>query len=460
MLDDANRSQGHPQPVKPNGSGRRAGVRLPERAQVLVRARQTQNERLIGWIQLGMIVLFWTLYLIAPRPADGRTAMMAPVPMALLALVAITLVRLAIAYRGSLPEWLHVLSIVADTVLLLGLIWAFHLQYGQPAAFSLKVPTFAYLFVLIALRALHANPHHVLAAGLSAAIGWAVLTFLAVESSPPGTVTRDFVAYLTSNAILVGAELDKILALLVVTAVLALAADRAQETQRIAAREEVAARDLGRFLSRGVAQVVTLADNQVQAGMATQRDAAIIMLDIRGFTRLSIIMGPTEVVQVLSALHARIVPLIWQHGGVVDKFLGDGLMVTFGAVTPTATPEADAVRALDAVMDAAAAWRDELAASQGGVRLEVNGALTAGPVVFATVGTGERLEYTVIGEAVNLAAKLEKHNKVAGTRALVEDFAYRTALEQGYVPARPHDHLRGERLHGVSKAMDVVVLRA
>ena len=60
--------------------------------------------------------------------------------------------------------------------------------------------------------------------------------------------------------------------------------------------------------------------------------------------------------------------------------------------------------------------------------LEVNGAVSAGPVVFATLGGGDRLEYTVIGEAVNLAAKLEKHNKAASTRALTSAATYELAV--------------------------------
>ena len=64
-----------------------------------------------------------------------------------------TVARLVLSYRMRLPGWLLVVSMLADTALLLGLIWWFHIQYGQPAAFSLKVPTFIYIFVFIALRA-------------------------------------------------------------------------------------------------------------------------------------------------------------------------------------------------------------------------------------------------------------------------------------------------------------------
>ena len=200
------------------------------------------------------------------------------------------------------------------------------------------------------------------------------------------------------------------------------------------------------------------AEVRIEAGSAADRHAAILMLDIRGFTRLSTALPAAEVVKILSSLHARIVPLIQAHGGVVDKFLGDGVMVTFGAITPSATADADAVRAFEVVMDVAQRWSDEVEATMSH-RLEVNGALASGPVVFATLGSAERLEYTVIGEAVNLAAKLEKHNKSEGTRALVEAQTYHRAIGSGYAPMAAHEMRDGCRLHGVDHTVDVVVLR-
>src|SRR5262249_31248882 len=146
----------------------------------------------------------------------------------------------------------------------------------------------------------------------------------------------------------------------------------------------------------------------------------------------SMTVPPREVVRLLTSLHARVIPAIEANGGIIDKFLGDGVMATFGAVESSSTAAADALRALDNAMAEAASWRRELAKIDGTVELDVNGAVAAGPVVFATLGNADRLEYTVIGEAVNLAAKLEKHNKVEGTRALVPLATLELAHAQGY----------------------------
>ena len=70
---------------------------------------------------------------------------------------------------------------------------------------------------------------------------------------------------------------------------------------------------------------------QVTAGTGKTRDAAILMVDIRGFTHLATIVEPDDLVCLLADYQSRIVPIIQHHGGAIDKFMGDGIMATFGA---------------------------------------------------------------------------------------------------------------------------------
>lgn len=430
---------------------------VPRRVAALIRAREEESERLIGWVQLVMVATFATLYAIAPRPLDAGMSMLAPVPLALIAYAAFTAARLWLSHRGYLPGWLLVLSILVDMALLFGLIWTFHLQYEQPAAFSLKVPTFIYVFGFIALRALRFDHRYVLSAGLFAVIGWALIVVLAIQASDGPGITRHFVTYMTSNSILIGAEFDKMFTILMVTALLTVAVWRARSVLVTAVREEAAGREVRRFLSQGVAEAIAGSETLIEAGHAVERDAAVLMLDIRGFTHFSTKVAPKDVVQMLTSLHVRIIPIVRAHGGVVDKFLGDGVMATFGAVTPSKTAAADALRALDAIMQEAEVWRRAMPQLGVATPLEVNGAVAAGPVVFATLGGIDRLEYTVIGEAVNLAAKLEKHNKTARTRALTSAKTYELAVAQGYAvpcPRRP-----GSSVAGVSEPFELVVLK-
>ena len=431
---------------------------LPERVQALIRDREDVSERLIGWVQLGLVLTFSALFFLAPRPVDAGMPMFEPVPIALAAYALFTLLRLLLAYRGRLPWGVLVASILIDTALLMTLIWSFHSQYGQPGAFSLKVPTFVYVFVFIALRGLRFDYRYVLLTGVSFAIGWALMLLAAIKIDGVGAITRNFGQYLTSNRILIGAEFDKILAILLMTLLLAAAVRRAQAMLVLATREEAAGREIRRFLSGGVAEAIASSDQLIEAGEAVERDAAIVMLDIRGFTRLAETMPPQGLVEMLTGFHARIVPLIEIHHGVIDKFLGDGVMITFGAVRPSDTACADALRALDAIIADAAVWRAEMGPAGSAVALDVNGAAASGRVVFATLGSARRLEFTVIGEAVNLAAKLEKHNKAEGSRALTSAATMEQAIKQGYIARGSFRLIAAASVGGVATPLDIVAL--
>jgi adenylate cyclase len=184
----------------------------------------------------------------------------------------------------------------------------------------------------------------------------------------------------------------------------------------------------------------------------------VLMLDIRGFTKVSQTLSARETVQVLTSFHSTIVPLVAAHNGVIDKFLGDGVMITFGAVKPSHIAAADALRALDSIIAASVKWTAAQAAggTTKGQPLEVNGAAVAGPVVFAALGNGQRLEFTVIGDAANLAAKLEKHNKALGCRALTTTETWDLAVSQGYIQRGKPRARTASSVAGVTGSIDLV----
>jgi adenylate cyclase len=431
--------------------------RLPERVERAVREQQDASEALIGWIQLAVVVTFAALYAVSPK-TFAADAPFRPVPWAIGIYFLFTVARLALAYRMRLPAWLLTLSILIDMGLLFGLIWSFHLQYGQPPSFYLKAPTLLYVFIFIAMRALRFEAKYVVLAGLAAALGWLAMVLYVVLFDPDqAMVTRDYVHYLTSNSILLGAEFDKIISILVVTAILALAITRARALLTRAVAEGAAARELSRFFSPEIAQRITGAEMEIAAGQGELREAAILMLDIRSFTRYAATLPPAEVIAMLAEYQARMVPLIRAHGGTVDKFLGDGIMATFGAAQPSPRYAADALAALLACLAEAQEWA--AARERGGLpALAVNGAVATGRVVFGAVGDSARLEYTVIGDAVNLSAKLEKHNKRARSRGLATAEAVALAEAQGWRPIWETRPLPGSRLADLERPIDLIAL--
>ncbi len=430
---------------------------LPGRVRDAIQSQGDATERLIGWVQLAVVLTFATLYTVSPKtfPADQTFQ---PVPWVIGAYAIFTLLRLALAYRFSLPGWFLIVSIVIDMTLLFGLIWSFHIQYMQPASFYLKSPTLLYVFIFIALRALRPEARFVLAAGSAAAIGWLVLVVYVITVDPNDTmITRDYVAYMTSNSILLGAEFDKIASILVVAAILGVALIRGRGLLVRAVSEGVAARELARFFAPEIAHKIRGSDQGIAVGGGELREAATVNLDMRGFTRYAESRTPEEVMGLLSDYQHQMVRVIGTHGGSIDKFLGDGIMATFGAVEASETYAADALRALDQAIAEAKRWREAKQAAWIPCP-EVKGAAATGRIMFGAVGDETRLEYTVIGDAVNLSAKLEQHNKALRVRALTDAATYDLACAQGYAPLEAKRRVSGAEVAGVGRPLDLVVL--
>lgn len=432
---------------------------LPERVRNAIRDQQDASEILIGWVQLGVVMLFGSLYLIAPKTFT-QAAEFEPVPWVLGGYLAFTLVRLFVSLKRRTPDWLLYVSVIVDMALLFVLIWSFHRQYMQPPSFYLKAPTLLYVFIFIALRALRFEARYVVLAGLVAALGWTLLALFAAMG-PEGMkmITRNYVLYMTSNSILIGAEIDKIVSILTVTAIIAVAIRRARQLMIRAIAEGAAAHDLSRFFAPEIAQQITAAEQVVSAGQGQAREAAILFLDIRGFTVFANTVAPDVLMGALAEYQSLMVPIVQRHGGSIDKFMGDGVMATFGAAVTTDTYAADALAAIDEIMMAADDWNIARVAA-GKPELKVGAACAAGRIIFGAVGDATRLEYTVIGDAVNLAAKLEKHTKAEKVRALVDAETYRAALAQGYEPAGSHEPRPARQVEGTEAPMDLVVMSA
>ncbi|HEX8234899.1 MAG TPA: adenylate/guanylate cyclase domain-containing protein [Abditibacteriaceae bacterium] len=148
------------------------------------------------------------------------------------------------------------------------------------------------------------------------------------------------------------------------------------------------------FLSRGSLQL-----------SGERSEVTILYSDIRGFTNLSRNMEPIEVVEMLNDYFNRLIPIIFAHGGTVDKYIGDAILAVFGSPKPDAQQHENAVRA---AMDMQDGMRklNERRAAQGKTTCEIGIGVDAGEVLHGFIGVLDRMEYTVIGDAVNCAARL------------------------------------------------------
>jgi adenylate cyclase len=430
---------------------------LSARVRALI-AQETRRADILGaWILFLVAAFLGGLYLLSPKALDGMTELQ-PVPVAVLLFLLTGLVRLALAHAGRMSRAIDLSFVPLDFALLYGLIWSFHLQYHQPPAFYLKAPTFLFVFLLIAVRAVRLDPLPVVAAGIVAALGWAGMAAYALDHGQMGDVTRDFVTYMTSNAILVGAEVEKIIAILLVTLVLTLTLQRARRQLVAAATDRTAREDLSRFFDPRVASAIAAGAQIPAPGQGGRRQAAILVTDLRGFTAFAARESPENVLSLLIAYQGVVSAAIQAHGGAIDKFMGDGILATFGCTLPCDKPAADALRAAMAVCDASARFVAERKAA-GLPVLPVGVALTRGDVLFGTVGDGERLEVTVIGEAVNRAVKLEGHNKILRSRLVVDMDCLVAAREQGAAAPPGLDAAPGQEVRGLGERIDLAFLR-
>ncbi len=154
------------------------------------------------------------------------------------------------------------------------------------------------------------------------------------------------------------------------------------------------------------------------AGQVTEiRNVSILFLDIRDFTRFSEGKTPAEVVRFLNTLFGPLVEIIDQHGGIINKFLGDGFLAIFGA--PIAN-EGHCHAAVKAALDLVRKV-DSLCAAQIIPKTRIGIGIHAGDVVTGSVGSQLRREYTVIGDAVNLAARVEQLTKSLSAQILATE---------------------------------------
>ncbi|HWU44393.1 MAG TPA: adenylate/guanylate cyclase domain-containing protein, partial [Bdellovibrio sp.] len=150
------------------------------------------------------------------------------------------------------------------------------------------------------------------------------------------------------------------------------------------------------------------------------KDVVVFFSDIRGFTAFSENRSPEEVVEMLNEYFAVMVKIIATHGGVVDKFIGDAIMAVWGAPRSSKNDAQKAVRACLEMRKSLAALNEKRIA-RGQPAINIGMGLHAGRAISGVIGSDERMEYTVIGNTVNTASRIEASTKAFGADLLVTD---------------------------------------
>ena len=173
------------------------------------------------------------------------------------------------------------------------------------------------------------------------------------------------------------------------------------------AREEVARANYSRFLPEYVVKQLLENPESFRLGGVNQT-ITVLFADIRGFTSLSERENPERMVRLLNRYFTAMTEIIFEHGGTLDKYIGDGLMALFGAPTTTPNDAINAAKAAVAMQRKVNTLNGELVA-EGLTPVTVGIGLHTGEALIGYIGSEKRSEYTAIGDTVNLAARLESN---------------------------------------------------
>ena len=214
---------------------------------------------------------------------------------------------------------------------------------------------------------------------------------------------------------------------------------------------------LEKYVSAPVAaEILRHNDEYEQSLGGERRHVTILTSDVRGFTTLAETSDPFELVQQLNEYFTAMVEVVMRHEGTLDKYIGDAILAVYGAPL-SAGPTEDALRAVRTAVE----MREELAKLQdnwkarGRPPIEIGIGLNSGEVIVGNIGSQRRMEYTVIGDVVNVACRVEALNKEFGTNVLITGSVYE--LVRDYVEVE----LMGSRtMRGRTKSTDLYFLKA
>ena len=207
-----------------------------------------------------------------------------------------------------------------------------------------------------------------------------------------------------------------------------------------------------RYMTPGVAErVMALGEDSLMVG--ERKQVTILFSDIRGYTTLTENLGASEVVSLLNQYFETMVEAVFNHEGTLDKFIGDALMAVFGAPLPLTENHAwMAVQsALDMRWRLAAFNQSRMLTKEPLIRIGIG--ISSGEVVSGNIGSQKRMDYTVIGDGVNLSARLESATKEYGCDIILSEYTYNLCRDRIWV--RELDRIR---VKGKNQAVSIYEL--
>ncbi|MCL4504377.1 MAG: hypothetical protein M1438_21340 [Deltaproteobacteria bacterium] len=172
-----------------------------------------------------------------------------------------------------------------------------------------------------------------------------------------------------------------------------------------------------------------------------RQEVTVLFADIKGFTNMSAAMSPEEVVEVLNLFFTEMVDLVFKHQGTLDKYVGDALMAVFGVPVPLPDAASRAVQCAASMQRRLARLRAQKRTPIKGMRIGIN----TGEAIVGNIGSDKRMDFTVIGDAVNVAARLQEYAKEMDADTLVSAATYQQVEGRFQLKALAPVILRGRQ---------------
>jgi adenylate cyclase len=321
----------------------------------------------------------------------------------------------ALARPAVFRSWVPWAVATLDAVVVLGVMIFGDFAERVSASYTPALAVSWAMFLLLALTAMRFRPALVLYLGGLLVLGLA--TAIALNTHQGALAPTD--AFGAALEFIFGPGHNAVrLSLVALTAlVMTITVARGRRTLLEAVVAARRSAHLSRYVPSELVPLLAEADVEVLKHGRRQH-AAILFADIRGFTALSESLDPGSIAEFLGSFRSRSTRAIEAHGGIVDKFVGDDVMGVFGE--PIATPEdaANAMAAGQALQAEIAAW-NEKRQHAGRRPVSIGIGIHYGQVFAGVIEGGERLEFTVIGDAVNTAHRIEELTKATGWPLLV-----------------------------------------
>jgi adenylate cyclase len=301
---------------------------------------------------------------------------------------------------------------------------------GWTPQLNLRLPNFLYLGVFVVGMALSYSPALVIWTGFAAIAAWTagVLWVAMLPDSIPYT-SRDVLDtglsagsvianFLNPRTVGLTALYNQIVFLVLVTLILAIAVWRSRLLVRRQVNAEAGRAALSRYFSPNLVNELSRSSSELDRPQV--QPAAVLFADMVGFTAISEKLDPNALVALLRDFHGRLARLAFAHGGTVDKYIGDAIMVHFGTPRPRHDDPARALACAAAMIEEIARWNGERRA-RGEPAVSLGVGVHYGEVLVGNIGDARRLEYTVLGDTVNVASRLERLTREAGTPLIVSE---------------------------------------